>query len=672
MAQWTFAKAPDVGFVAQGPNNSTAQHFKAQDIFSALVRESIQNSLDVPSVEGEPVEVRYSFGVIDNEWTDALKAVEEHVKACVQEYPDSEVYHRMQDFLETHQEKAISYLKVSDYHTTGMKYIKDARCGFSSFVRSIGVSDKPSAGSGGSYGFGKAAYYEFSNSRSILVSSRSTDGSFALQGCSMLCTHVLDGQKYISTASFDNGDGEPIQDEALVPEKFHRKEAGSDIYILNVDNDIEKMLDYGDSLVRSVLLNFWMAIHSKKLIVSFDWEDDGNPEIEINADTLPNLMDEYYPNMSDIAEDGQTKYYCNPRPYYEAVKKATPFNPLSEEEQSCVYFYNDNLPYVGKIRFYLMRNEHTKDRYLRMRHRLMVIDAVPVNGQRGFSGVLVCESGVANDTLNLAEPPSHDKWDDKLVVAYKDRPGAPEWKAWKALNAIRRYAKDCMLEFFKHSTAKDLEVDGLENYLYSAFNVDNSTGNGVTRNGEETGNNTNQETGVHQTQGDAGKIFPGVKSVVTGNVTIKTKQPIGDNPGGNVGPTFPVNPPHPTPPTPPNPEPYHPTVDPQDDPSVDSPKVLQSIIKPVSFRVLVQKDADGLLYTLKMRTNEDLSDAQLFITTQGEDGEEIIPLAYSSIGRIANNIIKGVNLKKEDVNIITLRFEDNIKHLISLTTYVTE
>ena len=56
MAKWTFAEST-VGLIDQGPNNSTAEHFKSQDIFSALVRESIQNSLDVPLYSDRPVKV---------------------------------------------------------------------------------------------------------------------------------------------------------------------------------------------------------------------------------------------------------------------------------------------------------------------------------------------------------------------------------------------------------------------------------------------------------------------------------------------------------------------------------------------------------------------------------------------------------------------------------------
>lgn len=318
MAKWTFAESP-VGLIDQGPNNSTAEHFKSQDIFSALVRESIQNSLDVPLYSDRPVKVKYAFGKIEGSLNDDLREVEQHVKASFQANPDSSQYQRMASFIDEHAGKDISYLKVADFNTTGMGYKKDDNsCGFYSFVESIGKSSKNIEGSGGSYGFGKAAYYEFSNTRSVLVSSRTDEGACAFRGCSMLCTHVLNDKKYAFSGFFDLGDDEPIQEIDRIPPMFRRDEPGSDIYILHVEDDVTKMQDYEDSIVRSVLLNFWMAIYSERLVVSFDWEDDGEDEIIISKDNLEKLMIDYFPQMQDRSDE--TNEYCNPRPYYEAIK----------------------------------------------------------------------------------------------------------------------------------------------------------------------------------------------------------------------------------------------------------------------------------------------------------------------------------------------------------------
>lgn len=149
MAKWTFAEST-VGLIDQGPNNSTAEHFKSQDIFSALVRESIQNSLDVPLYSDRPVKVKYAFGKIEGSLNDDLREVEQHVKASFEANQDSSQYQRMASFIDEHAGQDISYLKVADYNTTGMDYEKDNNsCGFYSFVESTGKSNKSIEGSGG-------------------------------------------------------------------------------------------------------------------------------------------------------------------------------------------------------------------------------------------------------------------------------------------------------------------------------------------------------------------------------------------------------------------------------------------------------------------------------------------------------------------------------------------
>lgn len=673
MAKWIFAEAP-IG-VDQGPNSSTGEHFKSQDIFSALVRESIQNSLDVPLDCNEPVVVQYAFGSITGQLCEDIRKVEEHVIHSRDEYPASTAYQRMADFLESHNEQEISYLRVSDSNTTGMDYKKgDNKCGFYSFVNSIGNSSKNSAGAGGSYGFGKAAYYEFSNSRSVLVSSRTQDGSCTFQGCSMLCTHHIGDKKYNYSGFFDNGDGVPIQDINQIPEKFRRKESGSDIYLLHVDANPNKMKEYEDSIVRSVLLNFWMAIYKGKLVVSFDWQDDGEEEVVINKSTLEKLMSSYFPGMEDVAEG--TNGYCNPRPYYEAVKTAQPYDPNSETDQNCVLFENLHLKNVGHVQFYLMRNINTKDRYLRMRQRYMVIDGISIRGQRGLSGVLVCEEGVANDCLRKAEPPAHDEWDIKRVAPFKSQPDTEEGKAYKAIKALDKYVKECIRQYFANSVSRDIEIYGLENFLYATEDYSGRKGDNDSKNGEESGEISKKDNGsiVSTPNGPTINLNEQAESK-PGFVTIITRAPEGKEARGDVTPVFPdkTNP-IPTPPNPnPDPNPIYPPTPPViPDDDTDAPHIPQRMIKPVKCRPTAQYSDGGLVYTARILTEEDLENADIHITTQGEEGEEDIDLAWSDKGVVRQSCIYGVDLKSGVVNELRFRFEDNLKHKISLIAYVTK
>ena len=309
MAKWKFEEQTGQ---EQGPNNATAEHFKSRDAFSSLVRESIQNSLDAYLDSSKPVKVEYAFGhLVGDDLSNSIRKIEEHVHSCLNSYPESSTYQRMVEYLNQHAMDHISYLRVSDYNTKGMDYTPDTKCGFHSFLQSIGDSHKDGEGAGGSYGFGKAAYYELSNARTILVSTKTDKGKVAFQGCYMLCTHKMDdGKKYCSSGFYDLGDKKPIQDEDSIPEELRRSECGSDIYLLYVDDDRNKLSQYQETLIKSVLINFWLAVYESKLEVTFDWKDDGEPEVVISKETLEKLMLDHFPSMAD-----DQNIYSNPRPY---------------------------------------------------------------------------------------------------------------------------------------------------------------------------------------------------------------------------------------------------------------------------------------------------------------------------------------------------------------------
>lgn len=661
MPQWKFALMSDE-MMDQGPNNSTAEHFKSQDIFSALVRESIQNSLDVPIDDTKPVVVKYAFGTLAGPETKKLKEIEKHVRACHETYPDSASYQRMVAFLDSHQSEEISYLKVSDYNTKGMDYEdSNNKCGFYSFVQSIGNSSKTSTGSGGSFGFGKAAYYEFSNTRSILVSSKTQNGNVAFQGCAMLCTHRIDGQKYNFSGFFDINSGKPIQDESLIPEEFRRTESGSDIYLLHINDDRNQMRQYEESIIRSVLLNFWMAIYENRLEVRVDWENDGIDDVIISSKTISGFMDRYYHSDKDDTD------YTNPRPYYEAVINAVPNDLTSSEEQNCVVFYNENLKHVGQVRFYLMRNIGTRDRYLRMRKPLMVIDSIKLSGQRGISGVLICD-GEANDFLSKAEPPAHDKWDIERVRPYKDQHGTPEYKAFKAIRALKRYAESCIAEFFISKNTTESEITGLDKYLYATEFNDTEGGHGDAIDGEKTSEFSDKETGAHTTSPEGLSITTFEPTSKTpGKVTISSKGSKGANKGNmgtsrtNTGMRGGGRGEH-----------TGGNIMIMDDGTGNSSEKHLQVIKDVNFRAFAKPTSQGLEYTLNITCEEDLDNASIFISTHGAESNEDIPIEWVNHGRIQGNAIREVDLHTGQANTLKFRFKDNIKHIISLSVYVKE
>ena len=664
MTKWKFEEQTGQ---EQGPNNATAEHFKSRDAFSSLVRESIQNSLDAFLDPSKPVKVEYALGhLVGEDLSYSIREIEEHVRSCYVSYPESSTYQRMVEYLNQHAMNPISYLRVSDYNTKGMDYTPDTKCGFHSFLQSIGDSHKDGEGAGGSYGFGKAAYYELSNARTILVSTKTDQEKVAFQGCYMLCTHKMDDdKKYCSSGFYDLGDKQPIQDEDLIPEELRRSECGSDIYLLYADDDPNKVSQYQETLIKSVLMNFWLAVYESKLEVTFDWKDDGEPEVVISKETLEKLMLNHFPSMAD-----DQNIYSNPRPYYEAVKNAVAFDPESEEKHDCVYFEEQNLNNkYGHVRFYLKRNIGTRDRYLRMRKPLMVIDGQNMNGQRGISGVLVCD-GVANNFLRRAEPPAHDNWDKERVRPYKNQYGSDEEKAFHAIEALTIWCRENVKAFFASKNATETEVEGLDNYLYATEETPQQ-GEGKAVNGIQTDLFSDFETGEHHiTPIGPELVKPAPPVIKTGQVTVSITQQKGFEHGGDVGigrtGSSKRNEPGGEHTASPNINPRLPKED-------QEPK-LQQQIKQVAFRSSARFEDDGLAYHLVIYTKEDLQNATIFISTMGENSSEEIPIIWADQGEVRENAnaIFGVELKKDVPNRVAFKFDDNIKHLISLTVYVTK
>ena len=84
--KWYFADQPNVQEV--GPNNAMEQSFKNHP-YAALVRESIQNSLDAVLDKSEPVRVDFSFKEMRGNDYPEFFELKEHIKGCLEYYPNN-------------------------------------------------------------------------------------------------------------------------------------------------------------------------------------------------------------------------------------------------------------------------------------------------------------------------------------------------------------------------------------------------------------------------------------------------------------------------------------------------------------------------------------------------------------------------------------------------------
>lgn len=276
------------------------EFFKAQDLADALVRESIQNSLDARIPRSRtPVRVRFRFASGPHALhPDALReyfdGLDDHLQAV------AKTIHSILP----RAEEAVPYLVIEDFGTRGLTgdprvdpeldaASDDAKNDFFYFWRNVGRSNKGEIDRG-RWGLGKAVFTVASRIRTIFGLTRRFDDNRALLlGQSVLKTHVLGAQRaypYGFFARFEkrNGPPLPIEDPILL-DRFvddfgvNRMASGLSIVVPYYRDD-ELTLD---SITKSVVDQYFYPILRGDLAVEVV---DGARMQQIDAGTIETLF----------------------------------------------------------------------------------------------------------------------------------------------------------------------------------------------------------------------------------------------------------------------------------------------------------------------------------------------------------------------------------------------
>lgn len=322
---------PDNGSIV-GPNEPMTENFKKTP-YASLVREAIQNSLDERLDKTKPLEMNFSIKKLSLERFPNFREIHQHLIGC-KNLSDkaSDTYSPMVEYIKEvidSPSKELYYIQVSDYNANGMPFNEsnqfDANSPFVAFVRSAGLSTKSSANAGGSFGFGKAAYFYLSPIRTILVSTYTKDNKCYFEGVSSLCTHECNGVRKMHIGYYDSRDGFPITDLESIPRRFRRidKEGnpigpGTDIFIMGLRYDCSMPIEQAiqniyTEMTLAVLRNFWMAIFEGMLSVTIG-------ENIINRENILSVMNKYFSESPDDSSKRITEY--NPLPYLQMVINA--------------------------------------------------------------------------------------------------------------------------------------------------------------------------------------------------------------------------------------------------------------------------------------------------------------------------------------------------------------
>jgi len=654
---WHFAE--QTGGREDGPNNPMDGNFKKTP-YASLIRESIQNSLDAVLDSNQPVQVNFEIGRIRANEYGQFFLIKNHIKGCMEHYPTNDdakaTYAPMIEYLDDLGEyDNLYYIKVSDFNTIGMNYKKSSDPGYTSepfyaFVRAAGVSSKNDIAAGGSFGFGKAAYFYISPIRSILVSTKTQYGNHFFEGVASLCTHryLNDGKKYVAVGYYDNNGGEPITKYDEIPDRFKRDEPGTDIYIMGIKLSKEKeeakneKAKIFDEMIKAVLRNFWLAIEFGKLVVQID-------NIIINKDTLPIIMENLFPEIDDTKR--REKQY-NPRPYWEAVHN-------KEKDKKHVYI-EKNYPKLDLLKFYGLKVKGAQDKILYMRRLLMLVKARRTQSANGIYGLFLCDNKFGNRLLRNTENPAHNEW----ATGNWQIDGQRVPEGVEAIEEVERFIIEVLEEIFSGHGKNVQQIQGLEEFLYIPTDVSEDEDLGSESLIGEPAEKDNEGNSISTELSDPIQT-PIEEKVVVGKVLIsdnyvnieRDKQgtvlsghgtrPRKERGGGGTGTQI---------------------IDghyKENDNGVNG-EILQEI--PVTYRSFAQKEKGRIIHKLVIHSEYNVERGRIDLIVGGEQSDDIINIVYCSQGDINKNTISNIAISKGK-NLLTIRFADNMKHAVKLDAY---
>ena len=477
-----------VGDDTTGPNDAVVHTFK-DDFCESLVRESIQNSLDA-HIEGsaDPVAVTFGFGEIKREDYPELFKLKDHANGCLETWSDSrravDLYKPMLDQLGG---DTIKTIYVKDENTRGMSDIPEVGKElsiFHVFTQSVGVSVKKTS-DGGSYGFGKAAFFQMSPLRSILVSSRTPGGEMNFAGISRFCDHEIDGKKFTGKGYFsDNSDFIPTKNDNI-PSDFALDEPGTCITILGQYANTWSRVEMEVEIAKSVLANFWLSIYDGKLVVRI------GDHLTLDNTNVGERIRFFFGNKFT-----ESKEY-SPLPYYEAY--------VHSEDDSHKHVYAE-LEGLGKVELHLFIPENcNREEVSKFRKQLMRIQTDKKRSSSGYYALFLCKDDRGNDFLSSTEDATHKEWSHKVLADESSRKYAKS-----ILDGIDKFINSTVDSVFRVTQTKTTIEVGLESLITPSLDQNNPfKQNAPTRSEENTDQSTKKNQDQQERTGHAGEPVRG-------------------------------------------------------------------------------------------------------------------------------------------------------------------
>ena len=480
------AKTPTWYFDKLSPDdmerNPVSEEFFANGTrLEAVIRESLQNSLDATDGGSDPVEVRIYFSGEDDKLPP--EKLKPYFEGGQQRFTDPE---NGLAYPETVMSGDCRFLVIEDFHTTGLTGITDARPieesvahrndwnYYNYFFRENG-STKVGAGTLGSWGAGKCVFQRASRLKcSFTYSVRDNyDPRAFVVGKATLQFHTDSNHDtwkpdgWFGIKDEQNGEAKkhklPITDPAFIArfrEDFNvtrNNEPGTSIvipYISFSEGSENEGAEFNQrNLVRSVLRNFLVAIFKGKLKVVVQVGKHGTKTV-IDKDNI-RAYGEFLPNPEErdalvtalhheliLADFPAAQQFTLASPGEDPSWKKTMFDDeqlkamrkLLQEKKPCLIRIPipirkktaDGNVSVNEGEFSVLLKQQNLSKSLPpVFYRVgLLIDAVATTNLNNYIAAVLIERDALADLLVAAEPPSHSKWNydtDRVAKEY-DKP----------------------------------------------------------------------------------------------------------------------------------------------------------------------------------------------------------------------------------------------------------
>lgn len=447
MAKWHFK--PHDGY-ADINQSSSSEAFESKVLATSVVRESVQNVLDVPLDLTKPRRVRFTLfetTASKNSCGDWFNLLMHHLQQPGAGVPDA-----------PNPDEPCRYLLIEDFNTSGLvgdynaPYVPGTENNFVNFLYHDGLTGKVEKKLG-SRGVGKIVLLFASRARTIFaytIRDGEPAGEPLLVGKSLLKFRKVDGTLYEPAGYFveswpDGRPRKPVTDKAEL-ERFRKDfaltrsdETGLSVVIPYLDLSVTLK-----ELRQAVVEEYHFAILDGKLVVELS---DGSSVERFDANHIPDIGDEELSARVALAQYAIT----NPNPAWQTVAppagdvqklsdalvpedvRHAILNALNQHDRIAVrcnlnIHPKNGTPVETWCDVYLESVENVHQRPIFMRELL------PISGEgkpcSQLRSLVLIRSGPLADLLRAAEGANHTQWSprtDNFKKAYKGRLGEIEF-----------------------------------------------------------------------------------------------------------------------------------------------------------------------------------------------------------------------------------------------------